>query len=141
VRKLPRQGGTLRGHSAIRIRLAGTGGACTKFGAAGTGSCKEVGDCKWQGSTIFHPIARLTIWPGPYPYKTGAVDKTVKDAESAFIHEFYVHLFPALSAALQPLKKFEADKFDSKDACNTAMAKALADARRTFVREAKKNPL
>ena len=83
----------------------------------------------------------MTVWQGPYPYKNGAVDKNVKDAESAFYHEWSVHILPAERAAVKELAKFEAQTFNTKEACESAMSGAIARAVRDFYRELRRNPL
>lgn len=81
------------------------------------------------------------MWSGSYPYKRGAKDKSVRDAESAFIHEFYAHLLPGARAAKAVLEKFEQKTFNSDEACRNAIPVAIKDAQRAFSRAAQRNPL
>jgi len=118
-----------------------TGGGCSKYGTAGGGTCAQQPNCKWKGKTFLLISVQMTIWPGPYPYKTGAVDRSVKDAASATAHEWGIHLLPAAAAARKRLKDFERKEFDTSKKCTRALDKAVARARRDFSSVAQRNPL
>ena len=98
-----------------------TGGACSRAGAAVTGFCQpECGGYKMN--SLLFVNADITVSPGPYPYKGRKPrDPSVRDAESAFVHEFRVHLIPAASAAAAVLAVFEQPLYPSESACRLAI--------------------
>jgi RHS repeat-associated protein len=117
------------------ISCGPSGGACSKAGIAVTGYCKETSCGQYQLSTILTVAADIVVFPGKFPYKgKKPKDPKVHDAESAFYHEFDVHLFPAASAAAQVLSMFEQNLYPTKVACDAALGTARTLAAREFRR-------
>ena len=99
-----------------------TGGACSRAGAAVTGSCRKLDCGGYKMNSLLIVNADITVSPGPYPYKGRKPrDPSVRDAESAFVHEFRVHLIPAAAAAAAVLAVFEQPVYPSESDCRLAI--------------------
>ena len=103
-----------------------TGGACSRgVTAVVLGYCTETPCGGFQLKTILSVSADIFVSPGKFPYKGRKPrDRKVHDAESAFYHEFAVHLFPAVAAGAQVLSMFEQNLYASEGACLSALGTA-----------------